>query len=249
MNALVVIPARFGSTRFPGKVLAPLMGKPVLWWVHEAARRARVGPVVIATEDKRVAEAARSFGAHAVMTPADLASGTDRAHLVARRSTARWIVNLQGDEPLMAPETLRRVVQLLKADRASDIATAAFPIHDHKRLKDPNVVKVVTGARRAALYFSRSAIPHFEPVSSNGHGSACLQHIGIYAFRRQAMDRFVRLPPSRLEKLERLEQLRALENGMRILVAEVPGETVAIDVPSDIKKAERVLKGRRSDHK
>ena len=245
MTALVVIPARYGSTRFPGKVLAPLLGRPLLWWVHEAAVRARIGPVVVATEDRRVADAVRGFGGHAVMTPADLPSGTDRVHRVARRSTARWIVNLQGDEPLMDPATLRRLVALLKKDPRADIATAAFPIRDVRRLRDPNVVKVVLGARRAALYFSRSPIPYFERVSPNGGSSAWLQHVGIYAFRRPALERFVRLPPSRLEKLERLEQLRALECGMRIVVAEVPGETVAVDTPADLRKAERLLRRRK----
>ncbi|HVE12660.1 MAG TPA: 3-deoxy-manno-octulosonate cytidylyltransferase [Elusimicrobiota bacterium] len=243
-GALVVIPARLGSTRFPAKVLRELGGVPVVEWCRRAALRADVGPVVVATESSVVAGLVEGRGGAVVMTSPSCVSGTDRVHealrLVERRSRRRFsrVINLQGDEPLIQASTIRKVARLLE-DREVDIATAVVPLVGTERAAEPSVVKAAVSRDGRCLYFSRSAIPY--PAGADG---GFLQHIGIYGFQRAALERFVRLPPSPLELREKLEQLRAMEAGMSIFAAKVADRTVAIDVPADLRRAAAVLAGR-----
>lgn len=240
-DCLVVIPSRYASTRFPGKVLARLAGREVVEWCYQAAKRARLGPVVVATEDRRVAKAVQAFGGEALMTSPRCGSGSDRVHEAAKRYQTPFILNLQGDLPLVSPSTLRRVVKLLRDNPKADIATAVIPLQNPRRAADPNVVKAALGAQGRALYFSRSPIP----FSRNGRKAPRYEHLGLYAFRRPALARFVRLPPSPLEKAESLEQLRALGDGMSIYAAVVHEPPVAIDTPADLRRAESFLKKSR----
>jgi 3-deoxy-manno-octulosonate cytidylyltransferase (CMP-KDO synthetase) len=232
----VVIPARFGSTRLPGKPLLPLAGRPMIQWVYERARRSGAHEIIVATDDERIALAARGFGATVCMTASSHASGTDRIAEVAAR--AGWpdgdiVVNVQGDEPLL-PETLvDQVAGVLEASPDADIATLAVPIRQDAEWRDPNVVKVVTDRAQRALYFSRAPIPYAREADSAGDvaraPAVARRHIGIYAYRVGALRRMAALPAGTLERLEQLEQLRALEHGMRICVADAlvpPGPDV-----------------------
>lgn len=249
----VVIPTRFGSVRLPGKALLPLAGKPLVQWVHECARAAGAGEVLIATDDARILDAARAFGAAAVMTAAGHASGTDRIAEVARAQ--RWadgdiVVNLQGDEPLMPPALIRQVAALLESAPAAEVATLAAPIGSLGEYLDVNAVKVVADGRGRALYFSRAPIPWNRDsapagISSQTDASGARRHVGIYAYRVGALLRLAGLAPSPLEIREKLEQLRALENGMTILVAtacETPGPDV--NTPADLARVEALIKSR-----
>lgn len=240
-ETLVVIPARYGSTRFEGKVLAPLKGRMVVEWCHRAAVAAAIGPVVVATEDARVARAVAAFGGRAVMTSARCVSGTDRVFEAAKRFDCRFILNLQGDEPLIKSSTLKAVAGLLRGRTGAAMSTAVVALRESSRAHDPNLVKAVVAQDGRALYFSRAPIPF-----PRGKAPArYFQHIGIYGFTRSALARFVRLPPSPLEKTESLEQLRALEDGMPIYAAVVADRTVAIDTPEDLLRANKVLNARR----
>jgi len=225
----VVIPARHASTRLPGKPLITLAGKPMLQWVHESARRSGAADVVVATDDDRIAFAARGFGADVQMTAPTHATGTDR---IAEVAHARgWhaedvVVNLQGDEPRMPHALVDQVASLLLAHAQADIGTLAGPISDAAAFRDPNVVKVVTDRAGRALYFSRAPIPHDR---DGGGVSSARRHIGLYAYRVRALEAMARLPSSPLEQLEKLEQLRALEIGLTIQVADAevsPGADV-----------------------
>ncbi len=235
-DCLIVIPARFNSQRFPGKVLAKLRGKPVLQWCHEAALKSGLGPVLIATEDRRVLEFAKSIGAEAVMTSPKCASGTDRVYEAAKGSKKKFVINFQGDEPFMRAETL--LAAFKKMREGFDIATACAPITDKADISNPNCVKIAMTREGRALYFSRSPIPFHHPLSGLKN-FPWYKHCGFYIYRRSSLERFVRLEPSPLELLERLEQLRALENAMTIGVAAVKTLGPAIDTPADLKAAER----------
>ena len=235
MSFKVVIPARHGSTRLPGKALLDLGGQPMIRRVVEVALRSRAQEVWVATDDERIAAAARDSSnssgpraARAIITRADHVSGTDRIAEVAQGQG--WgddviIVNLQGDEPQMPPELLNQVADLLVADTSADLATLCTPVASIQELLEPNVVKVVMSSAGAALYFSRAPIPwdrdaatQGEPARQNSHAGAA-RHLGIYAYRVGALLRLTRLPVSSLERIEKLEQLRALQAGMRIVVA------------------------------
>jgi 3-deoxy-manno-octulosonate cytidylyltransferase (CMP-KDO synthetase) len=239
----IVVPARYGSTRLPGKALLPLAGKPMIQWVYERARQSKALQVLIATDDGRIVTAGRAFGAEVLLTAADHACGTDRIAEVARQM--HWhdgdvIVNLQGDEPLMPVSLIDQVAALLGAHPSADIATLATPLAPAEALHDPNVVKVVTDSRQRALYFSRAPIPWVRDRSSTGVSGR--RHLGIYAYRVAALHRLASLAPSALEQLEKLEQLRALENGMDIRVAdalEVPGGDV--NTLADVAGVEAIL--------
>ncbi|HET6350411.1 MAG TPA: 3-deoxy-manno-octulosonate cytidylyltransferase [Candidatus Krumholzibacteria bacterium] len=233
----MVLPARYGSTRFPGKPLAVISGKPLIEWVYRAATRVRgAARVVVATDDARIAHTVRAFGGDVVTTGADHATGTDRVAEVARRIRADIIVNLQGDEPVFDPRLVGRMVRVFARDGAVDIVTACHALRDPAEFVDANIVKVVVDGRGHALYFSRAPIPW------NGmRATGAFRHVGVYAYRRAALLRMARLPRTPLEISERLEQLRALENGMRIAVVETQHETIGVDVPSDVKKVEKVL--------
>ncbi|MET0292405.1 MAG: 3-deoxy-manno-octulosonate cytidylyltransferase [Steroidobacteraceae bacterium] len=241
----VVIPARHASQRLPGKPLMTLAGKPMLQWVHERARRSAAKDVVVATDDQRIRAAAVSFGADVQMTDAAHPSGTDRIAEVARLrdwSQTDVIVNVQGDEPLMQPRLVDQVAQLLLDAPSADMATLCGPLTGAEAYADANVVKVVADARGRALYFSRAPIPCDRDAATGTLPTAARRHIGIYAYRVSALVRLASLQPGPLETLERLEQLRALENGMTILVADAvvpPGPDV--NTAEDLARAEAAL--------
>jgi 3-deoxy-manno-octulosonate cytidylyltransferase (CMP-KDO synthetase) len=233
----VAIPARHGSTRFPGKMLAPIAGKPMLQWVYERALASGARDVLIATDDAAIAAAANAFGAVARMTSAAHASGTDR--LAELASIERWpeadiVVNVQGDEPLIPPAVIRQVASLLDSDPEAAIATLATPVESLAEFLDPNAVKVVADRKGRALYFSRAPIPWNRDGAPAGLSSQRVfadarRHVGIYAYRVGALRRLASLAPTPLEQAEKLEQLRALENGLIIRVAdaeEKPGPDV-----------------------
>jgi 3-deoxy-manno-octulosonate cytidylyltransferase (CMP-KDO synthetase) len=241
----IVIPARYASTRLPGKPLAPLRGKPMLQWVHEAAVSSGADEIIIATDDERILEAATAFGAKAQLTSLTHVSGTDRIAEVALQ--AGWddqdvVVNLQGDEPLMPPELITQVAQLLLANASAAMATLASRLASVATFMDPNVVKVVTDVEGRALYFSRAPIPWgrdtaASSLSSQRSFSGARRHVGLYAYRVAALRQLSMLPVGVLEQLEKLEQLRALENGMEIRVADAiaqPGPQV--DTAEDLAR-------------
>jgi 3-deoxy-manno-octulosonate cytidylyltransferase (CMP-KDO synthetase) len=232
-----VIPARHASVRLAGKVLRPIGGKPMLQWVYERACAAGAREVLIATDDELIVSAARAFGAEAVLTARTHASGTDRIAEVAR--TRGWpqddvVVNVQGDEPLIPPALIGQVAALLQAYPRADVGTLATPITSVEELLDPNAVKVVTDAFGRALYFSRAPIPWNRDSASAGLASqrdcgGARRHVGIYAYRVGSLLRLAQLPPGALEAREKLEQLRALEHGLAVCVAEAleaPGPDV-----------------------
>lgn len=233
-SRLGIIPARAESSRFPHKIIARILNKPMIQYVWEAASRSRLlTEVLVATDHPEIRDIVEGFGGKAILTgPFD--SGTDRVASLVRDREADIIVNLQGDEPLIAPETIDELISDLELNPASSLSTLAVRRKDSEGLSDPQIVKVVISRSGEALYFSR------QPLACDSEGSF-LKHIGIYAFRREALLRFCALPVSALEKAERLEQLRALENGMRIRVVTVNRDTIAVDIPEDIKKVEWAL--------
>jgi 3-deoxy-manno-octulosonate cytidylyltransferase (CMP-KDO synthetase) len=233
VKILGVIPARFASTRFPGKALAPLAGKPLLQHVFERASLARyLHRLVIATDDDRIERAARSFGASVRRTRADHPSGTDRCAEAASVENADVIVNIQGDEPLIDPGAIDAAVLALLDDPNTAMATLKKRIFDRNELENPNVVKVVTALDGGAIYFSRHPIP----FPRDGEPVECFKHIGLYVYRRELLMAYPDLPVGPLEKAEKLEQLRALENGFRIRVAETDYESIGVDTPSDLDR-------------
>ncbi len=241
-DTLIIIPARYGSTRFPGKPLADLYGKPIIQWVYEACQKAECGDVIIATDDERIAKAAQNFGAKAVMTPSDCPSGTDRIYQAAKGLKADYIINVQGDEPFVLPKTVRAVAELLKTDRHTDISTACIPTVDWDQVDNPNHVKAVLAEDGRALYFSRSVVPYKREKTPQSEKAPYHIHCGIYGYKRAALERFVQLPPSPLERLEKLEQLRALEAGMTIKAVLTVKTGPAIDTPEDLERAKEFVK-------
>jgi 3-deoxy-manno-octulosonate cytidylyltransferase (CMP-KDO synthetase) len=238
----VIIPARYGAQRFPGKPLADLAGRPIIEHVVERARLARgVDVVAVATDDERIARAAERAGAEAIVT-GDAPTGTDRVAEAARRlePAPDVVVNLQGDEPLIEPEAIETLVAAMTED--VEMATLARPLADGE-LGRPQVVKVVTDARGDALYFSRAAIPHRR--AGGGVSPLARAHVGIYAFTAAFLQEFAALSPGRLEAEESLEQLRALEHGHRIRVADTRYAGFGIDTPEDLERARAILAARR----
>lgn len=232
---LIVIPARYASSRFPGKPLADIHGKPMIQHVYERCVAAQPhARVLVATDDVRIESAVRLFGGDVVMTPASLQSGSERAAWVARDLPHTIVVNVQGDEPLLPAETLDAAIAPLLADPGVDIGTAACVLDTPADVADPNVVKVVMDGRGRALYFSRAPIPHIRDADSAE--APWFRHVGIYAFRREALLRFASLPQGRLELLEKLEQLRALEHGMSIGVGITTQLSQAVDTPTDLER-------------
>jgi len=239
-STLVLIPARMASTRLPGKPLADIAGLPMIVQVLRRAEEAKIGRAVVATDTPEIVEAVRAHGGEAVMTRADHPSGSDRIFEALERldphGQVETVVNLQGDFPTVLPAQIRAVLEPL-ADAAVDIATLAAQTHDEEEDLNPNVVKMIgssiSGRRMRALYFTRATAP-------TGEGPR-YHHIGIYAYRRQALARFVALPPSPLEVRERLEQLRALEAGMRIDVTIVDEVPRGVDTPPDLETARRII--------
>jgi 3-deoxy-manno-octulosonate cytidylyltransferase (CMP-KDO synthetase) len=233
--AAIIIPARYQSTRFPGKALAPLQGKPIIQHVYERSSGARLATeVVVATDSEEIHKAVESFGGKAVMTSPGHASGTDRVAEVAASSYYDIIVNVQGDEPLIRAEMIDAVIELLGDERAS-LGTLARQAENPLETEDPNVVKVVFDRDGFALYFSRSPIPY------RRHEGKVYHHVGIYSYRREALMQLTSLEPTSLEMTEGLEQLRALEHGMRIKVGMTEFETLGVDTPEDLRKVEKWL--------
>ena len=237
MKVVVGIPARFASTRFPGKPLAMLAGKPMIAHVVARARQADVGDVFVATDDARIAEAARDAGATVCMTSPEHGSGSERLAEAAADMDCDIVVNVQGDEPLIDPAAIRAVLEPFAADPELAMATLAHPIRDEFDLNDANVVKVVCDAAGHALYFSRAPIPFLRIEAA----ATPLQHVGLYAYRRDFLMQYPRLEPSPLERAEGLEQLRALHHGYAIAVTVGDFHCLGIDTPEDLKRAEAML--------
>ncbi len=230
-----IIPARYGSTRFPGKPLALILGKPMVQMVYEGAKRARLlERVIVATDDGRIMTACAGLGIPARLTSPSIGSGTERVAEVARELGASFIVNIQGDEPVLDPAMLDSLVETLQ-DETINMASLMTRIKDPSAFNDRNKVKVVVDKNGFALYFSRAPIP-YQPMEG------FFQHIGIYGFKAEFLFRFCGLPPSGLEKAEGLEQLRALENGYRIKMVETPYSTLSVDSPQDIIAVEKLLR-------
>jgi 3-deoxy-manno-octulosonate cytidylyltransferase (CMP-KDO synthetase) len=242
MSILAVIPARYASTRLPGKPLVPLGGKPMIERVWERVRQARsVSSVVVATDDERIRSAVEAFGGEVAMTRADHRSGTERvAEVAAARSDAEILVNVQGDEPLIEPAAIDAAVEAILSDAAVNVATLAVPITNPGDIMDPNVVKAVLDFDGNALYFSRAPIPWVRDREGPVHARH-LKHLGLYVFRRAALLEFPTFPQGDLERIEQLEQLRWLENGYRIRVAETEYDSVSVDMPEDVARVEQLL--------
>jgi 3-deoxy-manno-octulosonate cytidylyltransferase (CMP-KDO synthetase) len=243
MKVIGIIPARYGSTRFPGKPLALIAGKPLIRHVVERCQQAKsLAEVIVATDDTRIWEVAQSF-CRAEMTAPDHPSGSDRIAEVAARCACDAVVNIQGDEPLIDPTVIDAVAGALAQ---AEMSTAATPIRNPDAYDDPNSVKVVVNAAGQALYFSRRTIPYLREAANSSVSEQMaafpfLKHLGIYGYRRDVLLRLVRFPVSPLERAEKLEQLRALENGIRIAVVKVEYDSVGVDVPADVKRVEQLL--------
>lgn len=236
-HVLAVIPARLGSTRLPRKVLREIAGEPMIAWVYRAARACPLlDRVLIATDSDEVLNFAQQHLLPAVFTPADCLSGTDRVWAVAQSIPADIYVNIQGDEPLLTPEHFTPLLQLFERPEVQ-VSTLAVPCPAHD-INNPGAVKVVTAADGRALYFSRATIP-FDRDNSGFGGYR--KHLGVYAYRKTALQKFATLPPSWIEQVERLEQLRLLDNGIDIHVAPAPGDTIGVDTEEDLRAAEAVL--------
>jgi len=234
---LAVIPARYASTRFPGKVLVPIAGKSMLQHVWERASLARyLTSTIVATDDERVCEAARSFGARVRMTRADHPSGTDRAAEVASAEGAELVVNIQADEPLVDPAAIDAAILPLAHDAQILMGTLKKRIEDPREISDPHVVKVVTGHDGNALYFSRCPIPY---AADEAAPPVYYKHVGLYVYRRDFLLAYPTLRVGPLEQAERLEQLRALENGYPIRVVETEYESLGVDTPEDLERVSR----------
>jgi 3-deoxy-manno-octulosonate cytidylyltransferase (CMP-KDO synthetase) len=238
MKVIGIIPARFGSTRFAGKVLADLGGKPVVQHVWENAIKCKMlEDLVIAADDERIIKTAESFNAKAIYTSPDQPSGTDRLIEVVNPLDVDIVVNIQGDEPMVLPEMVDNLARAIIEDKDVYMATLAKKIEDKKEIKDPNIVKLVKDKNDFALYFSRSIIPYPRYETDQFY----YKHLGLYAYTKDFLFEFANLPKSHLEIVEGLEQLRALENGYRIKVVETSFDTIGIDTPEDLDKAKAAM--------
>jgi 3-deoxy-manno-octulosonate cytidylyltransferase (CMP-KDO synthetase) len=248
VEILAVIPARYGSTRFEGKPLADILGKPMIQHVYERVSQSKlIEKVVVATDDQRIMAAVHQFGGRAVMTSPQHSTGTDRVAEVARKLRSEIIVNVQGDEPLIKGSVIDKAIRPLLNDKALAMSTLATKMNDVKDWNNPNIVKVVIDLKGFALYFSRSPIPYprdlimEQPISASCVGTApfpkeVFKHIGVYIYRRDFLLKFSNMKPTPLENLEKLEQLRALENGFRIKVIFADYEQMCVDTPEDLLK-------------
>ena len=240
-KVIVVIPARYGSTRLAGKPLISLAGRPMIQRVYEQAKMAqRVDRVIVATDDERIVEAVAGFGGEACMTRTEHRTGTERIAEVAAREEGEVFVNVQGDEPLLDPAAIDTAVDALLEEPQASISTVATPIKTPDDIMDPNVVKTVLDFDGNALYFSRAPIPWVRDTASKIQVRH-LKHLGLYVFQREALLEYATLPQGELEKIEQLEQLRCLENGWKIRVAEVEHDAVSVDVPEDVARVEKLL--------
>jgi 3-deoxy-manno-octulosonate cytidylyltransferase (CMP-KDO synthetase) len=238
-NAIAVIPARLASTRLPRKMLREILGKPLVGWVYEAVRSSvLLSDVIIATDSEEILEACLKHGWKAQITSSTHRSGTERVREISNSTAAEVYVNVQGDEPLVRPEQIATLLDVMKdpSVRVGTVKTPC-PIED---VENPNAVKVVTEAGGRALYFSRATIP----FDRDGAGPRYYKHLGLYAYRKSALDLFVSQPESTLEKSERLEQLRFLENGIPIYVGETPYDSVGVDTEEDLQRVTEILRKR-----
>lgn len=248
MKITAIIPARYGSTRFEGKPLADILGKPMIQRVFEAVRQSRlIDEVIVATDDERIFEAVKNFGGKAVMTSPDHLTGSDRVAEVARKVKSEIVVNVQGDEPLIKGAVIDKAIRPLLVDETISISTLMTRINEVKDWLNPHVVKVVADQKNFALYFSRSPIPfprdlQIDRLESSPFGTKrplpkrVFKHIGVYVYPRQFLLRFTKMKPTPLEKLEKLEQLRALEHGFKIKLTLVRYEPLSVDTPEDLQK-------------
>ena len=240
MKVIGIIPARYGSSRFPGKPLIDILGKTMIQRVYEQAKKSEmINELVVATDDERIFEVVKSFGGNVLMTSTDHQNGTERCgEVVQHFKNIDVVINIQGDEPLIQPKQLEAAISLFH-DNSVQIGTLAKKLHDSEEIQNPNRVKVVLDSDNYALYFSRSVIPYSDDLSEQTY----FKHIGIYAWRMQTLKELLQLKPTSLEKSERLEQLRWLQNGYKIKVAETDVETPNIDTPEDLGKVLDILKG------
>jgi 3-deoxy-manno-octulosonate cytidylyltransferase (CMP-KDO synthetase) len=250
-SIIAVIPARYGSTRFPGKSLALINGKPMIQWVYERTKKSRlVNRVIVATDDERIAKAVAAFDGEALMTSPTHPTGTDRIAEVAKKMDCSFVVNVQGDEPLIQPDMIDEAVAPLLNDPSIHMGTLCKKIEEREEAFDPNVVKVVFDGKGFALYFSRAPIPwdrdgwagrdafHDLPLSS-----PLYKHIGLYVYRREFLLSYTAMPQMPLEKIEKLEQLRALERGYKIKVVVTEHESFGVDIPGDLGKIQKLIDG------
>jgi 3-deoxy-manno-octulosonate cytidylyltransferase (CMP-KDO synthetase) len=242
MKVLGVIPARYASTRLPGKPLLPLAGKPMIERVWERVRQATsLSGVIVATDDERICRAVKAFGGEAMLTRSDHRSGTERvAEVAVAHKDVDIFVNVQGDEPLIEPAAIDLAVEAMREDAEVVVATLAVPIHNPADIMDPNVVKTVLDFDGNGLYFSRAPIPWVRDRGGPVHARH-LKHLGLYAYRRDALLEFPTFPQGDLERVEQLEQLRWLENGYRIRVVETEHDSIGVDVPEDVARVEQIL--------
>jgi 3-deoxy-manno-octulosonate cytidylyltransferase (CMP-KDO synthetase) len=238
-SVLAIIPARYQSTRLPGKALLEIAGRPMIEHVYRRAAAAKsIDALIVATDDERIARAVEAFGGVVCMTAATHLSGTDRLAEVAAAVPCGLIVNVQGDEPLLDPAVIDAAIEPLRNDASLEMGTAARPLRDAADLNNPNVVKVVSDQRGLALYFSRAPIPHGRDASS---AVAARVHIGLYVYRRDTLLRLARLSPGPLERAEALEQLRALEHGIRIHVVETDYESHEVNTADDLERVRQYI--------
>lgn len=249
-QAIGVIPARYASGRLPGKPLIEIAGKPLVQWVYEAAMRCEtLDEVIIATDDVRIRKAAEGFGATVAMTSADCPSGSDRIEEAVRGLPHGIIANIQGDEPLIDPATVDRCVRAVAEDPNAGVCSAMTPFAATEDYTVPHMVKVVTDSAGYAMYFSRAPIPDVRRLDEPelAAAPAPMKHVGLYVYRRSALEQYVKLPPSRYEQIEKLEQLRLLEAGIKIRMVEIAGGAVGVDTPEDVEVVERLLTARLRD--
>jgi 3-deoxy-manno-octulosonate cytidylyltransferase (CMP-KDO synthetase) len=245
MKVVVIIPSRYGSSRFEGKPLASIAGQPMIKWVYERSKKAQnITDVVVATDDERIFKVVESFGGHAIMTAAENRSGTDRVGEAASKmglAPDDVIINIQGDQPLIDPRCIDALVALFFTDPGLDMSTLAYKIVNKREITDPKDVKVTFNIQGDALYFSRSPIPCPRDADTRFD---TFKHLGIYAYTHRFLNTFRHLPEGALERIEKLEQLRALEHGYRIRVVVTPYDSPEVDLPEDIQRIEELMKRR-----
>ena len=239
-KVVICIPARFGSSRFPGKPLALLAGKPIIQWTYERACKCIADKVIVATDDQRIIDVVKSFGGNVAMTRSDHPSGTDRVYEAVKEENAGIIINIQGDEPLINTNTVNKLIAAMKSNPVNEMGTVVIKASREDIGKDPNVVKAVISKNSYALYFSRSEIPYDREKANS---VPLYHHVGIYAYRYDILEKFISLETGILENCEKLEQLRALENGISIyaVVTDEPNG-IGIDTPQDLVKAQKIVK-------
>lgn len=240
MKIIAIIPARYGSTRFPGKALVDIKGKTMIQWVYERVKLIEeLNDIIVATDDERIYNEVKGFGGNPVMTPSDCTSGTDRIAFVAKNLVCDLVVNVQGDEPLLEPEMVRAAVSPFYQDDSLQMSTVKKEIINRDDIENPNIVKVITDLKGDALYFSRYPVPY-----ARNKVEKYYKHIGLYVYRRDFLLKYTQIEPTPLEKSESLEQLRVLENGFKIRAVETEYNSIGVDVPEDLEKVIGLIEGK-----